>query len=121
MGAQENRCATKISDSEGVEKHLDSEALWLFLDIPDIDSTNNAWTWPHETLLVNAILISENRSPFSEKHYKMYYFVGQEGFLLSHHTRIWVVPSPVHSAILGLSSKLIRQPRDGIAVLQGGE
>jgi hypothetical protein len=72
-------------------------------------------------LLVNAILISENRSPFSEKHYKMYYFVGQEDFLLSHHARIWVVPSPVHSAILSLSSKLIRQPRDGIAVLQGGE
>jgi hypothetical protein len=29
-----------------------------------------------ETLLVNAILISENRSPFSEKHYNMYSFVG---------------------------------------------
>jgi carbon-monoxide dehydrogenase large subunit len=28
------------------------------------------------TLLVNAILISENRSPFSEKHYNMYSFVG---------------------------------------------
>jgi hypothetical protein len=27
-------------------------------------------------LLVNAILISENRSPFSEKHYNMYSFVG---------------------------------------------
>jgi hypothetical protein len=29
-----------------------------------------------QTLLVNAILISENRSPFSEKHYNMYSFVG---------------------------------------------
>jgi hypothetical protein len=47
MGAQDNRCATKISDSEGVEKHLDSEALWLFLDIPDIDPTNNAANRAH--------------------------------------------------------------------------
>ena len=72
------------------------------------------------TLLVNAILISENRSPFSEKHYKLHSFVGQDSFLLSDHALIWVVPSPVHSAILGFSSKLIRQPRDGPAVLQGG-
>jgi len=72
------------------------------------------------TLLVNAILISENRSPFSEKHYKMHSFVGQDSFLLSDNALIWVVPSPVHSAILGFSSKLIRQPRDRPAVLQGG-
>jgi hypothetical protein len=26
-------------------------------------------TWPKQTLLVNSILTSENRSPFSKKHY----------------------------------------------------
>lgn len=34
---------------------------------------------------------------------------------------IRVAPSPVQSAILALSSKLIRQPRDDLVVLQGGE
>jgi hypothetical protein len=32
-------------------------------------------TWPRPTLLVNAILTSENRSPFSAKHSKLYSFV----------------------------------------------
>jgi hypothetical protein len=34
---------------------------------------------------------------------------------------IRVAPSPVQSAILEFSSKLIRQPRDDLVVLQGGE
>jgi hypothetical protein len=85
------------------------------------NSGDRGWSWPHETLLVNSILISENRSPFSEKHYKMYSFVGQEGFLLSDQALIWVAPSPLQSAILDVSSKLIRQHQNDIVVLQGGE
>jgi hypothetical protein len=34
---------------------------------------------------------------------------------------IRVAPSPVHSAILELSSPLIWHPRDDLVVLQGGE
>ena len=34
---------------------------------------------------------------------------------------IQVAPSPVQSAILELSSKLIRQPRGDLVVRQGGE
>jgi hypothetical protein len=59
----------------GVPEQLGQCGLWGALGVEQTLPGGDEWTCSHETLLVNAILTAENRSPFSAKYYKMYYFV----------------------------------------------